>query len=113
VLGRNRLLIIIIFVISLQLCYTQEFNKNIIGYFTSWSIYVRDYHVPDIPVDKINHINYAFANINSTTGTIMLGDAYADIDKWYEGDSQFLKEYLYQLSTNDEIIGASKCILLK
>ncbi len=65
----------------------QQFNKNIIGYFTSWSVYVRDYHVPDIPADKINYINYAFANIDHASGTIMLGDAYADIDKFYPGDS--------------------------
>ena len=65
---------------------TVEFPKNIIGYFTSWSVYARDYHVSDIPSEKINFINYAFANINSTTGTIMLGDPYADIDKFYPGD---------------------------
>jgi len=65
----------------------QQFNKKIIGYYTSWSIYVRDYHVPDIPADKINYINYAFANIDNATGTIKLGDYYADVDKWYPGDS--------------------------
>ncbi len=65
---------------------TIEFPKNIIGYYTSWSVYARDYHVSDIPSEKINFINYAFANINSVTGTIMLGDPYADIDKFYPGD---------------------------
>ena len=40
------------------------FDKNIIGYYTSWSIYARDYEVADIPVNKVNVINYAFANIN-------------------------------------------------
>ena len=65
---------------------TIEFPKNIIGYYTSWSVYARDYHVPDIPGEMINFINYAFANINPSTGTIMLGDPYADIDKFYPGD---------------------------
>ncbi len=65
---------------------TNEFPKNIIGYYTSWSVYARDFHVPDIPAEKINFINYAFANINPSTGTIMLGDPYADIDKFYDGD---------------------------
>ncbi|MBI9038382.1 MAG: T9SS type A sorting domain-containing protein [Bacteroidales bacterium] len=65
----------------------QQFNKKIIGYYTSWSIYARNYHVPDIPADKINYINYAFANIDNSTGTIKLGDYYADVDKWYPGDS--------------------------
>ncbi|MCF7919825.1 MAG: hypothetical protein K9N06_07925 [Candidatus Cloacimonetes bacterium] len=64
-----------------------QIDRNIIGYYTSWSIYGRDYHVPDIPADKITHINYAFANINSNSLQIMLGDAYADIDRFYPGDS--------------------------
>lgn len=63
---------------------SQEFDKNIVGYFVSWGIYARDYHVPDIPVDKINVINYAFANISG--GEVILGDAYADIDRFYPGD---------------------------
>jgi len=62
------------------------FDKNIIGYYTSWSIYARNYEVADIPADKVNIINYAFANINPNTGTISLGDSYADIDKFYPGD---------------------------
>jgi len=62
------------------------FDKNIIGYYTSWSIYARNYEVFDIPVEKINVINYAFANIDPNSGTIVLGDPYADIDKFYPGD---------------------------
>ena len=79
--------LILFLLLCTQIVFGQEFNKNIIGYYTSWSVYVRDYHVPDIPVDKINYINYAFANIDNTAGTIILGDPYADIDKWYPGDS--------------------------
>jgi len=62
------------------------FDKNIIGYYTSWSIYARNYEVADIPAEKVSIINYAFANINPNTGTIILGDPYADIDKFYPGD---------------------------
>ncbi len=65
----------------------QQFNKRIVGYYTSWSIYSRNYNVSDIPACKINYINYAFANIDNNTGTIKLGDPYADIDKWFPGDS--------------------------
>ena len=61
-------------------------NKRVIGYFTSWGIYGRDFHVSDIPVDKITHINYAFANISNDL-VCVLGDPYADIDKFYPGDS--------------------------
>ena len=64
----------------------QPEHKRIVGYFTSWSIYGRDYHVPDIPTDQITHINYAFANIDDS-GVIILGDPYADIDRFYPGDS--------------------------
>lgn len=59
---------------------------RIIGYFTAWSVYGRDYHVPEIPADRLTHVNYAFANI-SAEGECVLGDPYADIDKLYEGDS--------------------------
>jgi chitinase len=62
------------------------FDKNIVGYFVSWGVYDRDYEILDIPADKINFINYAFANINSNLGTIVLGDPYADIDQFYPGD---------------------------
>ncbi|NQV16738.1 glycoside hydrolase [bacterium] len=62
----------------------QTFDKNIVGYFVQWGIYARDYHVPDIPADEVNVINYAFANISE--GQIVLGDPYADIDRFYPGD---------------------------
>lgn len=59
--------------------------KRIIAYYTAWSVYGRNFHVPDIPADKLTHINYAFANISG--GKCVLGDPYADIDKFYPGDS--------------------------
>ena len=59
--------------------------QRIIGYYPSWGIYARNYHVPDIPAEKITHINYAFAKISG--GKIALGDHYADVDKFYPGDS--------------------------
>jgi GH18 family chitinase len=62
-------------------------ERNIIGYYTSWSIYDRDYFVNEhdpgvdhIPADKLTHINYAFAN-TAQDGTILIGDAFADINK--------------------------------
>jgi chitinase len=72
---------------SFQNLITLANSKRIIGYYTSWSIYGRNYHIQNIPADKITHINYAFANINGTTNEIMLGDSYADIDRFYPGDS--------------------------
>lgn len=61
-------------------------GHRIIGYYTAWSVYGRNYHVTDIPADRLTHINYAFANI-SAAGSIVLGDPYADIDRFYPGDS--------------------------
>lgn len=61
-------------------------GRRVVGYYTSWSVYGRDYHVPDIPAHLVTHVNYAFANISSS-GSIMLGDYYADVDRFYPGDS--------------------------
>lgn len=57
----------------------------IVGYFTAWAVYDRDYHVSEIPADKLTHVNYAFANL-SADGKCVLGDSYADIEKVYDGD---------------------------
>lgn len=59
---------------------------RVVGYFTAWSVYDRDYHINEIPADKLTHINYAFAGV-SEEGTCVLGDPYADTDKFYDGDS--------------------------
>ncbi|SCY79800.1 glycosyl hydrolase family 18 protein [Alkaliphilus peptidifermentans] len=77
----------------------QSANKRIVAYYTAWSTYGRNYNVPDIPADKITHINYAFANI-SNQGTIMLGDPWADVEKAFPGDSwdQPLKGHFNQLN---------------
>jgi chitinase len=32
-------------------------EKRIVGYYTSWSIYQRDFQVADIPADKLTHVN--------------------------------------------------------
>jgi chitinase len=55
-------------------------GKRLIGYFTAWGIYARNYQVAHVPASKLTHINYAFSNITSD-GKCILGDAYADIDK--------------------------------
>lgn len=65
---------------------TPSAEKKIVAYFVEWGVYQRDYHVADIPADKITHLNYAFANV-SDTGECILYDSYAAIDKFYPGDS--------------------------
>jgi len=57
---------------------------SVVGYYPSWAIYARNYLVTDIPADRLTHINYAFANISN--GEVVLGDSYADVDRFYPGD---------------------------
>lgn len=38
-------------------------NYNIVTYYTSWSIYARNFKPSDIDATQITHINYAFADI--------------------------------------------------
>lgn len=59
-------------------------EPKIVGYFVEWGVYDRNYHVKDIPAEKLTHINYAFAKI--VNGECALFDTYAAIDKAYPGD---------------------------
>lgn len=56
-----------------------------VAYYAAWSIYGRKYFITDIKFDKIDRINYAFANIDGTTGEVVLGDKYADTEYTYPG----------------------------
>jgi chitinase len=57
---------------------TPQAARRIVGYYTSWSIYQRDFQVADIPADKLTHVNYAFANVDGATGECILGDKWSD-----------------------------------
>lgn len=61
-------------------------EKKVVGYYIEWGIYGRDYQPADMPLDKLTHVNYAFANI-STDGLIEIGDSYAAVEKLYPGDA--------------------------
>ncbi|MCF7749421.1 hypothetical protein KQ945_01585 [Bacillus subtilis subsp. subtilis] len=71
-------------------------TKRVIGYFTQWGIYGRNYQVKNIDTSgsaaKLTHINYAFGNVRnnrcevgvtqaSDPNTGVGGDAYADYGK--------------------------------
>ncbi|MEU4212581.1 glycoside hydrolase family 18 protein [Streptomyces sp. NPDC026206] len=60
-------------------------GKRVVGYFTNWGVYERNYHVKNIETSgsaaRLTHINYAFGNV--TGGKCAIGDAYADYDKAY------------------------------
>ncbi|KAG6038361.1 hypothetical protein E4U41_004275 [Claviceps citrina] len=57
-----------------------------VGYYGNWDIYGAKYFVNDIPADKLTHLAYAFANVNATTGEVVLSDTYADLQYAYPGD---------------------------
>ncbi len=60
-------------------------GTKILGYFAQWGVYARNYHVKNIvtsgSASKLTHINYAFGNV--TNGQCVLGDTYADYDRFY------------------------------
>jgi chitinase len=59
---------------------------KVVGYFTEWGVYDRNYHVKNIETSgsagKLTHLNYAFGNV--TNGGCAIGDAYADHQKTYD-----------------------------
>ncbi|HLR83432.1 MAG TPA: glycoside hydrolase family 18 protein [Nocardioidaceae bacterium] len=61
---------------------------KVLGYFTQWGVYDRDYHVKNLETsgsaEKLTHINYAFGNV--TNGKCAIGDSYADYDRFYSAD---------------------------
>ncbi|MFE4373748.1 glycoside hydrolase family 18 protein [Streptomyces sp. NPDC056835] len=63
-------------------------GDKVVGYFTNWGVYDRNYHVKNIETSgsaaKLTHINYAFGNV--TGGKCVIGDSYADYEKAYTAD---------------------------
>ncbi|MFI1101595.1 glycoside hydrolase family 18 protein [Streptomyces melanogenes] len=64
-------------------------GSKVVGYFTDWGVYQRNYHVKNIETSgsaaRLTHINYAFGNV--TGGKCAIGDAYADYQKTYDAAS--------------------------
>ncbi|GGN71498.1 chitinase [Streptomyces albiflavescens] len=60
-------------------------GSKVVGYFTEWGVYDRNYHVKNIETSgsaaRLTHINYAFGNV--TGGKCAMGDSYAATDKAY------------------------------
>lgn len=64
-------------------------GDKVLGYYTEWGVYARNYHVKNVHTSgsaaKLTHINYAFGNV--TNGQCVLGDTYADYDRFYDAAS--------------------------
>ncbi|MGZ3455574.1 MAG: glycoside hydrolase family 18 protein [Polyangiales bacterium] len=60
-------------------------KREVVAYFAAWAVYGRNFHIPDVDASLITRLNYAFANIAG--GECVLGDSYADTDKFYPGDT--------------------------
>jgi len=62
-------------------------GKKVVGYFTEWGVYDRNYHVKNIKTSgsaaKLTNIVYAFGN--TTGGRCTMGDAYAAPSSDWEG----------------------------
>lgn len=92
-------------------------SKQIFGYFSSWSIYKRNYFPADTPLDKITHLLYAFANIEwevkSNSGKIIVGDRFADIDCEYgnEDPDTAFKGNFYQFNIHYKTLHNYKSLI--
>ncbi|KAJ7267504.1 glycoside hydrolase superfamily [Mycena rebaudengoi] len=62
-------------------------GKVQIAYFTNWGIYAANFQPTDIPVSRLTHLLYSFADVDPSSGALKLTDTYADTDKHFPTDS--------------------------
>ncbi|BDX07174.1 glycosyl hydrolase family 18 protein [Planctobacterium marinum] len=80
-------------------CMGDDHPRRIIGYFTSWRTGkngLPSYLAKDLPWDKLTHINYAFASINTQTNEIQVSAEATELE-WPEvAGAQMDPEFTYK-----------------
>jgi chitinase len=71
---------------------TEPGEKRVVAYYRQWAQYDRDYKPSDIPLDKVTHVQYAFARPEKDASITLVGNdshgqfAFWDKDKkWRDG----------------------------
>src|SRR5260221_1435688 len=90
--GRLKITLLVCILISFFLnghasAQTGKAAYRIVGYYTAWSIYARQYFITDIPANELTDLNYAFINL-SNSGECISGDEWGDTGYLYPGDLQ-------------------------
>ncbi|GAA2649016.1 glycoside hydrolase family 18 protein [Paractinoplanes durhamensis] len=84
----RRIALSLVFLLALSGCtgeppVVEESAAKIVGYFTDWGVYGRDFQVKDLETsgsaDKLTHLMYAFGKV--TAGRCSAADGWADYDR--------------------------------
>lgn len=65
---------------------TMPGEKRVVAYYRQWAQFDRDYTPADIPLDKVTHVQYAFARPEQDGSINLVGDGYGQQAFWDQGD---------------------------